>query len=109
MEPLHKPHLHHADPQQNASAESIERTNRNDSRRIVAIEAGEHANADGHTDWRRDGERKTEQQLAQQTAWDHGDAGAEREAFEDLVEEDDNEEGDEAGVSGHDERDADYC
>lgn len=78
----------------------------------ILIERVEHADADGHAD--RGDEREYERQEQPGRGCcagfgQHGDARAEGEAFEHLVEDDDDEEGFEDGVAGDDEGDADYC
>lgn len=109
MEPLHKPHLSNADPEQNTSAEGIERTNGDDRRRVISVEAGENTDADCHADRSGDCESTAEYRFPHETTWDHRNPGAQSETFEDLVEENDDEQSDEAGVGGNDKGQTDHC
>jgi hypothetical protein len=100
VEPLNEPHLSHTNPEQDTSAESVERSDGDQSRRVVAVEGGENADANRHAYGRRDRECAAEDGLLQEAARDHGNSGAKGKAFEDLVEEDNDEECDEPRVGG---------
>ena len=50
MQPVLCEHLDEADPDEDAGAEGVERANGGDGGRVVAVEAVEHADADGHAE-----------------------------------------------------------
>ena len=110
MQPVPRKHLMDADPRQNPRAERIKRPYGNQRRRIAPIEPVQHADANSHADRRDERKARAHGELGQRRGGGRGesrDAGAEGEAFEHLVEEDDDEERDEEGVARDDEREAD--
>lgn len=133
MQPVFSPHLDDANPHKDTCGQSIQSSDGDDGVTVIAIEIRENTNTDGHTDRSDESERSGEQELPGEREgrglqWavrcqrrllafggtlvrfgrvalsQLGDAGAQGDAFEHLVEEDDDEEGQEEGVSGNDQR-----
>lgn len=107
---LLRQHLHQAHPQQNTRADGVQRSQRHNRLRIVPVEALQGGNADDHTngrDQREDGSHET--LVFERGGPERGDAGAESEALEHLMEEDDDKEGSVEGVGSHAEGYADDC
>ncbi len=125
IHPVARQHIDDTDPEQDARAERVERADGDNRRRIVAVELVEHAEADGHADGRDERKGKPHEQLGPERGDVGGgqlggggvrerrrqlaDLGAERDALEHLVEDDDDEQGAEDGVAGDDEGEADDC
>lgn len=116
IQPVVCPHAHEAHPAQDPRGQRIERAQRDDRRGVVAVEVAQDADADRHADRRDQRERERQHPVlglaparrrrGPAEAVEGGDARAEREALEHLVEEDHDVEGHEDGVAGDDERDA---
>jgi len=112
MQPIPRQHLHNTHPRQDTRRQRIKRSNRNDSTRIIPIELLKYADTNGHADWGDEHENTTHDALLQRRDCDAREAcntGAEGNAFEHLVEENDDEECDEGTVTGNDKGDTNHC
>lgn len=109
------PHPHKSNPKEDTSRQGIQGTQRNNGIRIISIKSLQNANTNRHSNRGDDREQTRHNEVlhtipGEETVGcggggESGDAGAQGETFEHLVEEDDDEERDEDGVTGDYERD----
>lgn len=94
MHPVPCQHLHNTNPGENTSGKRIERSDSDNSAGVVAVELVEHANANSHTDGCDERKGTGHDELLQCTGRrlrKLGNAGSQRDAFEHLMEKNDNE------------------
>ena len=103
-------HLHEPHPNQDPRAQGVQSSHNNQRLLIILIKLIQHAEANAHAKWGGRSKRSSHNALRKQRAVRQGrDTGAEGEAFEHLVEDDNDEEGAEGGVAGYNEGDTNHC
>lgn len=110
QDPVPGQHPDDARIEQDTGGQGIQRRDGDHRGGVIAVERVQDPQADGHTQWGDDAVSGRHEDLGRERSGglggEAGNAGAEGETFEELVEEDDDEEGEVEGVAGYDEGEA---